>query len=398
MDSSIVMTQEPDDGMEIDARVYAQRGSKRGAREEEEGDADEVNKRSKVEREINYDQDDYTEDQSPPPPSSSKRTDRSSPLSLTSFEQERTEKRSRSGARSKSGSKRERDEILSDDDEDFEEEDRKRTRNADSEPESGEEETEDESPALHSTKPKRARSMADRQQADMDDEDAMDGSFEDLEKKQAPVVDDPVPSRASRSKKSSTASSSSKIPSKIKRKIGEEWRNADGDRFKLDPQGVERKLSEVLELRKKYKMPSDSQHPDKDVVHEVVVEKWLSNEEYDAALKDRKLAWQSKVPEPVVEEVVDADMPPAQDMVRASLFICVTSASSRPRTIFSQLHARKRRVFTTRLELGHLCALMRRCLVPTLTLLQHSRRERSWFPLQANHRLCWRVVPCRMAD
>lgn len=40
-------------------------------------------------------------------------------------------------------------------------------------------------------------------------------------------------------------------------------------------------------------MPKDSVHPDAKVMHEVVVERWLTTREYDELAKQRKLAWQS---------------------------------------------------------------------------------------------------------
>lgn len=41
-------------------------------------------------------------------------------------------------------------------------------------------------------------------------------------------------------------------------------------------------------------MPKDSLHPDAKLTHEVIVERWLTNEEYATLLEERKLAWQSK--------------------------------------------------------------------------------------------------------
>lgn len=47
-------------------------------------------------------------------------------------------------------------------------------------------------------------------------------------------------------------------------------------------------------------------------MHEVVVEKWLTDAEFDAAFKERKLAWQGPLavadePETASEEVVEMD-------------------------------------------------------------------------------------------
>lgn len=54
------------------------------------------------------------------------------------------------------------------------------------------------------------------------------------------------------------------------------------------------------------KMPADSTHEDALAMHEVVIEKWLTKEEYDAALKVRKLAWQ--LPE-VEATILEAEIP-----------------------------------------------------------------------------------------
>lgn len=53
------------------------------------------------------------------------------------------------------------------------------------------------------------------------------------------------------------------------RKIGEEWTNYEGDRYRIDEDGHQRRLVEVRELRRKYKLPADSKHPDAKATHEV---------------------------------------------------------------------------------------------------------------------------------
>lgn len=39
-------------------------------------------------------------------------------------------------------------------------------------------------------------------------------------------------------------------------------------------------------------MPKDSLHPDAKVTHQVLVERWLTEEEYDQLALQRKLGWQ----------------------------------------------------------------------------------------------------------
>lgn len=53
------------------------------------------------------------------------------------------------------------------------------------------------------------------------------------------------------------------------RKIGEEWTNYEGDRYRIDEDGQQRRLVEVREVRRKYKLPADSKHPDAKATHEV---------------------------------------------------------------------------------------------------------------------------------
>ncbi|KAK4050018.1 hypothetical protein OIO90_005208 [Microbotryomycetes sp. JL221] len=81
--------------------------------------------------------------------------------------------------------------------------------------------------------------------------------------------------------------------SQSKRKIGDEWTNMEGDLCRLDQDGQVRKLVQVREMRRKHKMPADSVHPDAKLMHEVIVERWLTNNEQDELAKQRKLAWQT---------------------------------------------------------------------------------------------------------
>ncbi|KAK4046888.1 mgpp2cl-1, protein phosphatase 2C-like protein 1 [Microbotryomycetes sp. JL201] len=82
-------------------------------------------------------------------------------------------------------------------------------------------------------------------------------------------------------------------PGPSQRRPGDEWTNMEGDRCRMDNDGHVRKLCEVREMRRKHKMPADSVHPDAKVMHEVIVEKWLTDAEQDELAKQRKLAWQT---------------------------------------------------------------------------------------------------------
>ncbi|GAA6008854.1 uncharacterized protein JCM10292_002623 [Rhodotorula paludigena] len=77
------------------------------------------------------------------------------------------------------------------------------------------------------------------------------------------------------------------------RKPGDEWVNHEGDRYKIELDGTQKRLCEVRERRLKYRMPKDSKHPDAQATHVVIVERWLTNEQYQQAFEHRKLAWQT---------------------------------------------------------------------------------------------------------
>lgn len=75
-------------------------------------------------------------------------------------------------------------------------------------------------------------------------------------------------------------------------KLNQEWTDLSGTTYKIDEEGIKRKLTIVKETRTKFSMPKDSKHPDRDLKVQVLVEKWLTDEEYDEAFKDNKLGWQ----------------------------------------------------------------------------------------------------------
>ncbi|GAA5873547.1 hypothetical protein JCM3774_000047 [Rhodotorula dairenensis] len=95
------------------------------------------------------------------------------------------------------------------------------------------------------------------------------------------------------------------------RKIGEEWTNYEGDRYRIDEDGQQRRLVEVREVRRKYKLPADSKHPDAKATHEVIVERWVTGDEYAALFEQRKLAWQTSREEEEREKARVAAADPA---------------------------------------------------------------------------------------
>jgi hypothetical protein len=74
------------------------------------------------------------------------------------------------------------------------------------------------------------------------------------------------------------------------RRVGEEW-EIGGTKYKVGPNGDRLQQALVKRKRPKYKMPSDSQHPDKDVMIEVVVEAWLTEDEYKLAKEKTPTSW-----------------------------------------------------------------------------------------------------------
>ncbi|KAJ9097632.1 hypothetical protein QFC21_004668 [Naganishia friedmannii] len=78
------------------------------------------------------------------------------------------------------------------------------------------------------------------------------------------------------------------------RRKGEVWTEANGQKFKISTRdGVRRQLVSVKEWQHKYKMPADSVHPDKDVMHLVLVEKWVTAAELKELERVKLLGWQS---------------------------------------------------------------------------------------------------------
>ncbi|GAA5905371.1 hypothetical protein JCM8208_003833 [Rhodotorula glutinis] len=77
------------------------------------------------------------------------------------------------------------------------------------------------------------------------------------------------------------------------RKPGDEWTSFEGDRYRIDADGTQRRLCELREKRLKFRMPKDSKHPDARATHVVIVERWLTAKEYEQAFEHRKLAWQT---------------------------------------------------------------------------------------------------------
>lgn len=77
------------------------------------------------------------------------------------------------------------------------------------------------------------------------------------------------------------------------RKPGDEWVDYEGLRWRIEASTHElQRLSDVVELRSKYKMPKDSMHPMAKERHQVIVSKWLTKEEWEDAKAHKLLGYQ----------------------------------------------------------------------------------------------------------
>lgn len=73
---------------------------------------------------------------------------------------------------------------------------------------------------------------------------------------------------------------------------GDEWEDANGLRWRIGEDGVPRRAVTVVEMRPKYRMPRDAQHPDARLRVPTYTEKYLSHEEYEEAKRKKVLSWQ----------------------------------------------------------------------------------------------------------
>ncbi|SCV72593.1 BQ2448_4130 [Microbotryum intermedium] len=224
-----------------------------------------------------------------------------------SFAEESVEdKRPRKDIHSKGSSKRHLDLVdtpTEEDEFDFEGEeadDDRSLRNADSEVDDDEEQEQDDE-SQEQRRPhrsKRARSMEERTESGEDslmgDDDYEAEAAADVHLASSNVASGSSRNRGDNPKAPAAYSTSTKVgASKTVRRPGDTWINLEGDRCRMDADGKQRKLCEVREMRRKYKMPKDSIHPDAKIMHEVVTEKWLTQEEYTQLLARGKLAWQA---------------------------------------------------------------------------------------------------------
>ncbi|KAF8213954.1 hypothetical protein K438DRAFT_1956052 [Mycena galopus ATCC 62051] len=75
------------------------------------------------------------------------------------------------------------------------------------------------------------------------------------------------------------------------RPIGDEW-ESNGVLYKIGPNGQRLRQALVKKAARRFTMPLDSQHPDKNANLEVCIETWLTEEEYKDFKSRHLLAWQ----------------------------------------------------------------------------------------------------------
>ncbi|GAA5964227.1 hypothetical protein JCM21900_002873 [Sporobolomyces salmonicolor] len=333
---------EPDEeeGMELDSFPLS-RGTKRYEEDEEDYEEDGRAKRSRTAEQseegggdgsiMEYEY--STEERSEPEQASPrKRPSRASP-SPPLFEANGSRTGGRSSKKAKKGAigigamrdKRPIGEVEGDEGDSYDQDEdefagKVGARNADSDVASGDEEEQEEAPEqLEPKRPsiKRFREKSRREGSDNDDlmgdddllappPPAAPGST--VKKRLPPTSKTSTPKKrlssrsAASARKPKSSTPLSRLPSQVPvRKIGDQWTNHEGDQYRIDEDGIQRRLCEVKELRRKYRLPRDSKHPDARAMQEVVVEKWVTAEEYAALFEQRKLGWQ------VTREQEDSD-------------------------------------------------------------------------------------------
>ncbi|KAJ7098769.1 hypothetical protein B0H15DRAFT_590025 [Mycena belliarum] len=99
------------------------------------------------------------------------------------------------------------------------------------------------------------------------------------------------------------------------RPIGEQW-ESNGVLYKMGANGQRLRQALVKKAARRFNMPLDSQHPDKNANLEVCIETWLTEDEYNDFKARHLLAWQdspkgTQEPESVAGVPADAPEPPA---------------------------------------------------------------------------------------
>lgn len=102
------------------------------------------------------------------------------------------------------------------------------------------------------------------------------------------------------------------------REIGEEWTDLNGLKWKMGEDGQMRREAVVVEMRPKYPtMPKDSRHPDAKIKVPVLVERFLTETEYDDARAKKLLSFQEMDRQRELEEIEAAAKKKQQEELEA---------------------------------------------------------------------------------
>jgi hypothetical protein len=102
------------------------------------------------------------------------------------------------------------------------------------------------------------------------------------------------------------------------REIGEEWVDLNGLRWKMGEDGQIRREAVIVEQRPKYpSMPKDSRHPDAKIKVPVLVERFLTEREYEEARAKKLLSFQEMDRQRELEEIEAAAKKKQQEELEA---------------------------------------------------------------------------------
>lgn len=184
------------------------------------------------------------------------------------------------------------------------------------------------------TRKKRRRSLIEAVLEDEDEEMSMSVSASASESERDAVADVSMASTTTSRRRSVSKRSTPASRPAVQRRRGDTWTDAGGIRYAIDERdGVQRKLVRVKERVPAYKMARDSKHPDASKMKRVDVERWVTDEEFEALKEARRLAWQSSDEEELqagADESTERDEKPKlnRSLINARSFRSQRSMSS----------------------------------------------------------------------
>lgn len=146
--------------------------------------------------------------------------------------------------------------------------------------------------------------------------------------------------------------------------VGDEWTDLNGLRWRMGEDGEVRREAVVVEMRLKYpNMPKDSRHPDAKVKVPVLVEKFLTEHEYEAMRIKKLLGFQEEERQREIDEA-EAKRRKKQEEEEAEMR--ARAAQSGRLITTPKVRAEKRKgalsYVTNRLSANRKCAMYKPCL------------------------------------